>query len=306
MAVKSSPSISLIGSGKVGSALTLALYQKGYRVLSIINRTGKSALALAGKVKCKKVSTHIGDIDASSEIILVAVPDDELGRVAGDLAKASQLKFKKLFAAHTSGAYSSEVFASLQRKGSLIASLHPVQTFPQGGKPVKLRGIYFGIEGPPEAAAQAERIVHDLEAHAVNVPKELKPLYHVACVFASSYMIAILNGIAVLAKLSQLKASWMEVFGPLMTSAMENAIKTSAANALTGPVVRNDTSTISLHLDVLARYAPQFLPMYSVAGIDVARTATEHGKLSKQEYQNIVTLFRTFIKSYPGTKKNKQ
>jgi predicted short-subunit dehydrogenase-like oxidoreductase (DUF2520 family) len=305
MAAKSSPKISLIGSGKVGSTLTLALYQKGYRVVSIINRTGKPALALATKVKCKKVSTHIGDVDTSSEIILIAVPDGELEGIARELSTVKHLKFKKLFVAHTSGAYSSDVLTGLQKKGSLIASMHPVQTFPQGAKPVKLRGIYFGIEGSPASLAKAEHIVHDIEARAVNVPKELKPLYHVACVFASSYMISIFNCIAELTKLSQLKASWMEVFGPLMTSAMENTIKTSAANALTGPVVRNDTSTISLHLNMLAQHAPQFLPIYCVAGIDVARTAAEHGKLSKQEYQNIVTLFRTFIKSYPEIKKNK-
>jgi predicted short-subunit dehydrogenase-like oxidoreductase (DUF2520 family) len=87
-----------------------------------------------------------------------------------------------------------------------------------------------------------------------------------------------------------------------MTSAMENAIKSSAANALTGPVMRGDTETISMHLRALAQHAPRFLPMYSVAGIEVGRLAAEHGKLTKQEYENIVTLFRQFIKSYPETK----
>ncbi len=303
MAAKSLPKISLIGSGKVGTSLARALHEKGYPIISIINRTGTSAIALAKIVKCKKVSTYVNDVDKTSDIILIAVSDDALQHVAEELSKVKLLQFKKLFIVHTSGVHSSDVLRSAQRKHALTASIHPIQTFPEGRKSVSLRGIYFGIEGSPDALKKAELLVNSLDAHTVTISAELKPLYHIACVFSSSYLVAVINGISGIASTLKLKASWTEVFGPLMTSAMENTIKTSAANAITGPVIRGDMSTLSLHLTTLARTAPQFLPMYSVAGIEVARIATEHGKMSRQDYQNIITLFKQFIKSYPEPKK---
>lgn len=303
---KSSGNISLIGAGSVGSALALALYEKGYRIGSIINRSGPPAVALARKVSCKRVSTSVGDVDRSSDILLIAVPDTALASVAAELSGIKRLKWSNRFIAHTSGAFTSDVFSTLRRKGALAASLHPVQTFPRKRSRVKLRGIFFGIEGSPDALQKAEHLVHDLEAHAVTIAKELKPLYHIACVFASSYLVSILNCVAELSHELHLKASWTEVFGPLMTSATENTITSSPADALTGPVLRGDLTTLSLHLTTLASYAPQFLPLYSVAAIDVARTAATHGRLGSEEYKNIVTLFKTFIRSYPVTTTKKQ
>ncbi|HEV8539322.1 MAG TPA: Rossmann-like and DUF2520 domain-containing protein [Bacteroidota bacterium] len=305
MAARSIPKVSLIGSGKVGSSLARALFEKGYPIVSIINRTGPPAIRLAGAVKCKRVSTHIDNIHASTDIIIIAVTDDSLQNVADELSKTKRLSLKNILVAHTSGAHASSVLSALRRKGALTASMHPIQSFPEGRKQAKLRGIFFGVEGAPEALIQVERLVQDVGARMVTIPPELKPLYHIACVFASSYMVALLNAIGEMAALLNIRASWTEVFGPLMTAATENTIKTSAWNALTGPIIRRDSTTISLHLKTLAAIAPQFLPLYCVAGIEVARVATEHGKMTKAEYQDIVSLFRQFLKSYPDSKKSK-
>lgn len=304
MATRSLPNISLIGSGKVGSSLALALFERGYPIVSIINRTGTSAIALAKAVKCKRVSTHLDSLHATTDIVLIAVSDDALKNVADELAAATQLKFLKLLIVHTSGVYASDVLSAVEGKGALTASMHPIQTFPEGRRPPKLRGIYFGVEGVPEAIKCVERLVNDLEAKIVAIPIELKPLYHIACVFASSYMVALLNGISDLAALLKLGASWTEIFGPLMTAATENTIKTSAPNALTGPVLRGDTATISLHLKTLAEFAPQLLPFYCATGVEVSRIATQHRRITKEEYQNIIALFKQFLTSYPEPIKN--
>ena len=306
MSKRTLPKISFIGSGSVGTALASAFHDKGYSILSVINRSGKSAIALARSVKCKKASTLVSDINPKSDMIFITVPDHALKEVVLQLSKLPKLKWNHIFVAHTSGAYSSEILSPLEKKGALVASLHPIQTFPRTGKLPKLRGIYFGIEGSPQAAAQAEELVHTLQAHSLVIPAEKKPLYHIACVFASGYLVTILNAIDMLSKHLQMKASWTEVFGPLMTASTENAIKTSAANALTGPVMRYEVSTLTLHLETLQTYAPQFLPLYTVAGIEMARVAVENGKLSRASYQEILTLFKDFIKMQPNKKSSKE
>ena len=168
-----------------------------------------------------------------------------------------------------------------------------------------LKNIYYGIDGEPQAIVQAERLVNDLGGKSVIIEKELKPLYHILCVFSSSYMMILLNTISELAKQLNLKASWTEVFGPLMTSSMENTIKHSSGNVLTGPIVRGDFDTIEVHLKTLSHYAPEFLPLYTVGGIEIARVAKRGGKIDQENFENVVAQFKKFIKSTSFTKTSK-
>ncbi len=297
------PKVSIIGAGVVGSALTMALFDKGYPIASIISRTGSKALALSKAVKCKRISSQISDIATDSEIILITVSDNAIAYSARKLTAIKKISFKKLFVAHCSGAYSSTVLLPLKKLGTAVASIHPVQTFPHNQSKqklkTKLRGIYYGIEGDALAVRKAENLVLDIGGKAVVISAELKPLYHIASVFASNYMMAFLNAVSELSEKLQLTASWTEVFGPLMTTSMENSIKHSAAQSLTGPIMRGDYATIDLHLTTLSKLAPHLLPLYTIAGIEVARIAKEHGKLDQKEFQQLVQRFKQFIASLP-------
>jgi predicted short-subunit dehydrogenase-like oxidoreductase (DUF2520 family) len=296
---KRKPRLSIIGAGCVGSVLTLALHDRGYAVVSVISRTGKDAITLARKVRCQRASTEIIDLDPSTEMLLIAVDDDGLVEVAA--AAAKRLAGKKLLVLHSSGVHSSAALAPFRRKGAAVASFHPVQTFPRTQRPekhrAKLKGIFYGIEGNDAGVERAASIAEELGGHSILIPEELKPLYHVTCVFASNALAALLGAVGELSATLQLKASWMEVFGPLMTATMENVIRDP--KALTGPVIRGDLSTIDRHLDALTRRAPQFLPLYTVTGIELARAARRAGMTSPEEYDRIVARFRSFIKTMP-------
>ncbi len=293
------PKVSVIGAGIVGSTIAIALFDKGYPIVSIIDRIGGSAIGLARSVKCKKASTQITDIAPNSNIILIAVSDDAIETVALQLLKVKINNFKKLLVIHCSGVHSADILQPIKKKGASTASMHPIQTFPasqRGGKLLsKLKGIYYGIDGDPEAIQIVEKIAQDLGGKSVVIQKELKPLYHIACVFASNYMTMFLNVVNDLARTLNLKASWTEVFGPLMTTTMENVVKGSPPSALTGPIVRNDISTVELHLKILLQYTPQFLPLYTIGGIEIARIAKENRIISQENFDEIVTKFRKFI-----------
>lgn len=295
------PKVSIIGGGVVGSILGSALFDKGYRFASIIDSNGSKALSLARSLKCDKAGIVIDDVALSSEIILITVNDSAISTIAGELAKYKKLYHKKLLIVQCSGAYSADILDPLRKKGSITASMHPLQTFPSyqsySRMKSKLKGMYYGIDGSPEAIKKVEQIVQTLEGKSIVIPAGLKPLYHVACVFASNYMTAFLNTISELTVQLKLKGSWMEIFGPLMTTTMENVIKTSAPKALTGPIVRSDLPTLDLHLKTLLEHAPQFLPLYTVGGIEVARIAKENGRITQEDFNKIILKFRKFIQS---------
>ncbi|MDI6765281.1 MAG: DUF2520 domain-containing protein [Bacteroidota bacterium] len=295
------PKVSIIGAGVVGTVIASTLFHKGYQFVSIIDKNGSKALSLAHAVKCDKAGVTLADLATSSDIIFITVNDSSIKQVAADLAKQKKLNYKKMLILHCSGVLSSEVLAPLEKKGALIGGMHPIQSFPLFQNTVKvksyLKGIYYGIDGSLEATKEIQQLVENLEGKAIIIQKELKPLYHVVCVFASNYMTVFLNAIEELTRTLHLNASWTEVFGPLMTSTMENVVKTSAHKALTGPIMRGDFETIDLHLKTLNEYAPQFLSIYTIGGIEAARIAKEEGKLSDENFNEIIRKFRTFIKT---------
>jgi predicted short-subunit dehydrogenase-like oxidoreductase (DUF2520 family) len=172
MGTRTSPKASIIGSGRVGSAIGMALHERGYPITSIINRSGASALALAKAVHCKTVSTQVSDIDPASEIVLIAVSDNALESTVDALLTVRKLSWKKLFVAHVSGAASSRILGPLEKRGVIIASMHPIQTFPKSKKRTSVRGLlrYRRIRGEDRKGRRISAIL----ARSIIVPK---PLY---------------------------------------------------------------------------------------------------------------------------------
>jgi predicted short-subunit dehydrogenase-like oxidoreductase (DUF2520 family) len=292
--------VSLIGTGSVGSTLGLLLFKKGFTIVSLVNRSAKRALALARKVQCKKVSTSVADVAPDTELLIFAVPDDALPTVVAQTAK--QARLRKPLVLHTSGVHSIDVLKPFARKGCLIGSLHPIQSFPLSQSPKELlnnvKGIHFGIEGEGKVLNHIQHLVHTLGGRSVCVPGGMKPLYHAMCVFASNYVVPVLNAVSETALPLDLGSMWKEIVLPLFTTTVENAMKTSPALALTGPIVRNDFHAVAQHLDALQKFAPQLIPLYTVLGIETARIARQNGRLTSKQFTEVVGLMRTWIKKF--------
>lgn len=295
------PRVTLIGAGKVGTVLGAALHAEGYRIVTVISRHAEKAVRTARTLECPKASTNIADISAKSELILMAVPDSVLPSVAESLSKRRKLAFDSILAVHTSGVVSSAVLDPLRLKGASSGSIHPIMTFPEQ-RPLhhsvaQLKHIFFGIEGEPSTLPALAELVGNLGSRSIVIPAEMKPLYHTLCVFASGYLMVFLNAISELSGTLRLGDRWTEVFGPLMTASMENSIKLSAPEALTGPILREDLPTLQLHLSALRQSAPHLISLYTVAGIEFARIARNHSKITESNYQNVLSLFKKFIGS---------
>jgi predicted short-subunit dehydrogenase-like oxidoreductase (DUF2520 family) len=295
------PKLSIIGAGSVGSSLGVALSEKGYKIIGIIDINGNKALKLSKIINCTKVGVMPTDIPSTSDIVLITVNDNQISSVASELAKLKNLYFRKMLFIHCSGVYAADVLEPLRKKGALIGAMHPIHTFPPNHNPAKnkskFRGMHFGIDGSEESIKWIEQIIKMLDGKALVIPKDLKPLYHIACVFASNYEMIFLNAVDELAQKLNLPVSWMEAFGPLITESMQNMMKNGIGKSLTGPIVRGDNETVEIHLKALDKQAPYLLPLYTVGGIEAARVAKNNSRISDEDFTEIILKFRKFIQS---------
>jgi len=270
--VKFSLPITLIGAGAVGRSIALALFCRGVKLSGIYSRNGRTAKNLAKKTGAKNFGrlTILNNVEG---VILIAVPDGSIPDVAVELVK-KQRSFNNVIVMHTSGALASDELSLLKKKGAAIGSLHPLQTFPRKGIS-SFDNIWCAIEGDPPAVKAAKRLAAVLESHSFVISKEAKVLYHTAGVFASNYVITLLSIVDQIAREAQLpgKKIW-DIYRPLITTSIANAIAQSPAEALTGPIARGDVETVTKHLQALStKKLNHLVPLYAALGIETARLA---------------------------------
>jgi predicted short-subunit dehydrogenase-like oxidoreductase (DUF2520 family) len=284
----SKPVLSFIGAGSVGVALATALHRRKYPIASIISSHIASSKRLASRVNAPVASVCLADLSASSQVVFITTPDQQIEETARSLATLAQLDFPTTIFVHASGALESSVLAPLAEKGGHILALHPIQLFPRGTAPRHLAGklsrIYYGLEGDEVGIATGKVLVKDLGGKVLLIPRELKPIYHVACVIASNYLVALMSLLEeVSGKLELKEAGFLEVFGPLIGSTLNAVRASSPRQALTGPIERGDVKTVRLHLRELNRSLPYLIPFYTVMGMETIRLAIKKGSLSTKQ-----------------------
>lgn len=283
------PTVSFVGAGKVATTLAVLLARRGYTIASIVSRSGSSARSLARRVRCPRYSASVADLPPESQFVLVAVPDDALRAVGAAIARLPDLPFSRLTIAHTSGVVTSDVFRPLKDKGSAVFSLHPIQLFsPAVSLDRQMRimdGITYGYEGPARTRRFARRIVRDLHGRFLEIPKQEKILYHVACVLASNYVVGLLGASEQLMR--SVNAEGMRALKPLVEASVQNAFDGGAARALTGPIARGDVRTIDLHLGELKRRKKDVAALYRSVGQYALLMLRRHGRASGMRFDRL-------------------
>ncbi len=261
--------VSLIGAGNVGTALAVRLHKSGYQIVSVVSRTRTSAQRCARLVQCADYSNSLTDVK-DADLFIIAVSDDKIESVALELGRNKHLDFRRTIVAHTSGVHTSDKLTALKNRGARVCSLHPIQSFPNGvsvADQVKaLDGISYGFEGPRPLVPAMKRIVHDLRGKLVVVPKDEKILYHIACVVASNYIVAMLGAAEGLFPGGSKKRAVVHL-ARLAESSLANALRSSPSRALTGPVARGSLEVVQRHLRELKRRRKDLLPFYKALGV---------------------------------------
>ena len=150
-------SIRIVGQGRVGTAFSARLRERGHRL-----------------------------VDNDAELVLLCVPDSAIADVARSIEVGPWI-------AHTSGGASlTALTPHIKRFG-----LHPLQSIVLGRGPEQLDGAWGAVTGESEAAtARADWLARELGLRPFPIRDDLRALYHAGAATASNYLVTV-HGAAV-------------------------------------------------------------------------------------------------------------
>lgn len=240
--------IGVIGAGRVGAVLGAALRAEGHAI------TGAYAVSDDSRERARQLLPGVPLLDVPalverSEMLILAVPDDQLAPLAAGIAATGMVPGGQLVM-HTSGRYGIEVLAPLAQAGCATLALHPAMTFTGTQADLaRLIGCPMGITATPELLPIAAALAVELGGDAVVVAEGDRPLYHAALAHAANHLVVLVDQ-----SRDALSRLGIEDPGaylrPLLEAALDESLR-HGDKALTGPVMRGDAGTVTAHLGAL-------------------------------------------------------
>jgi predicted short-subunit dehydrogenase-like oxidoreductase (DUF2520 family) len=243
--------IIIIGAGKISWSLVPSLIHAGYKIISVISRDKKAAKELAVNFDIKNYSDDPKTIISKKGIFILAVPDNKIKPVADKLAKLS-FNFRNSLFIHLSGSQDISLLNNLRKKGTQTASFHIMQTFPSK-KTSAIKNSFSAIETKSEnASVYLFKLAENLELYPFRLNSRDKVIYHLAGVYASNFINAVLYQSQKLSEMLNLKKyNFNDIFAPLFFSTILNIKKSGPVMALSGPVERGDPVTVRKHISAI-------------------------------------------------------
>ncbi len=240
-------SISIVGIGRVGGALALALSRAGYTIENLVYRDAATARAISGQIPQAHLSSFKSFPRIHSGVVLLTTADQDIPAAAAELANYVD---KGCVVLHASGSLSSDVLSDLVAVGCSTGSMHPLVSIsdPVSGS-TNFSNAFFCIEGDADALDAARSIVESLGATPFSIATRHKPLYHAAAVTACGHLVALIDiAIEMLSKCGVEADSAKQILFPLVESTIENLKTQSTSRALTGSFARADAAAFERHM----------------------------------------------------------
>ena len=239
-------SVRIIGGGRAGGAMAVALSEVGWRVHPVLGRSATAA--------------EVAGAGVDADLVLIATPDAAVPDVAAAIEPSVTA-----VVAHLAGSLGLDAVAMHPRPGAL----HPLVALPDAAVGARrLRGGgWFAVAGDP-LVGQA---VADLGGRAFEVADADRAAYHAAAVVASNHLVALLGQAERIASGAGVPFAALI---DLVRATVDNVDELGPAAALTGPAARGDTGTIRRHLEAIA---PAERPAYEALSQQARRLAGLEG-----------------------------
>jgi predicted short-subunit dehydrogenase-like oxidoreductase (DUF2520 family) len=281
--------VGVVGIGRVGVALAVALARAGHKVVAVSGVSDASRRRAADRLPNVEV-LPADDVVRRADLVLLTVPDDALAGLVEGLASVGAFRPGQLVV-HTSGLHGLDVLRPAMDNGALPLALHPAMTFAGGAEDVeRLAGTSFAVTAPEPLQAVGEALVIEMGGEPVRLPDEARPLYHAALAWGANYLVTLVT-----TAMDLLKATGAErpelLLAPLLGAALDNALRRGDA-ALTGPVSRGDAGTVTAHLDALRQSAPEVVPAYVALARLTADRALRDGRLDPHAAEALLDALR--------------
>jgi predicted short-subunit dehydrogenase-like oxidoreductase (DUF2520 family) len=262
--------IVLVGPGRAGTGLGIAMQRAGHDVVAVAGRDPGRTAAVARRLDA--LSVAIGEPLPAADLVVIAVRDDAIAEVAASLADAVD---ETGGVVHLSGATSVASLDPITDRGIATGSFHPLQTLPspEAGAE-RIDGAWVAITAVEPLRSRLHDLATSIGARPFDLDDDRKALYHAAASAAANFPVAAL-GVA-----HDLFASAgvpFEAARPLVEAAVSNAFAHGPRAALTGPIARGDRDTVAAQLEAVTADGqwPDAFRALAAAVADYAGTAGE-------------------------------
>lgn len=235
------PSVVVVGAGRLGGALALALAAKRWpvRVLARSEESRRRVLALGLKPATES------DV-AWARVCLLCVPDKAVPSVARELAprlaRGSAL-------VHCAGALPLEALGP--PRGRVLGSFHPLVAVSDPRD--SLAGNSVAISTRSRWLREVlERMAKDSGLRALRVPEKHRAAYHAGAVLSAGGVVAALSAAVEAFRTAGIsEEDALAALLPLTRSALRGVEARGLAAGYTGPIARGDSGVVATHLAAL-------------------------------------------------------
>jgi predicted short-subunit dehydrogenase-like oxidoreductase (DUF2520 family) len=211
--------VGIIGAGRVGPVLGAALAGAGHAIVGISAVSEESrdrAEALLPGVPI----LEIPQIVERSELVIIAVPEAELESLVSGLATAGLWQAGQLVL-HTAAAFGTNVLAPARAAGAIPLAVHPLMAFTGTSLDlVRLQETYCAVTAPGAVQPIGQAI-----------DEKDRPAYAEAVTTATGFSASIVSQATGLLAGIGIESPGL-VLGPLVRSAVENALSTAGPGTI--------------------------------------------------------------------------
>lgn len=212
--------IAVIGQGRVGTHLCVALMESGVEVISVNSRT-------------------LEELPPDADLFIIAVSDSAIEQVAARLPTLTGI------VVHTSGSVLMDALAPYAENYGVF---YPLQTFTKGAT-LDYGAIPVFIEANNASAEERLRQAAVLFTnHVYHADSDRRAKLHIASVFACNYANLMWN---IADNLLRDEGLSLEILQPLIEASTAKLRHLSPAEAQTGPAVRGDRGVVEKHIEAL-------------------------------------------------------
>jgi predicted short-subunit dehydrogenase-like oxidoreductase (DUF2520 family) len=240
--------ITLIGSGRIATAMGKGFYQKDCQIVQVFSRSINQAKELAIHLEAEPIDSlkHLSD---QTDLVLLAVSDQAITEVA------DQLPWNSKPVIHCSGSQPSSLLCNFPLHGVM----YPPQTFSIGHE-VDLWNTPFFLEASSQKLfIELSALVSRISSKVYEANSETRLSIHLAAVFANNFTNHLYQIAAELLQKHQLP---LDILFPIMQETIDKLRLMSPSEAQTGPATRNDMHVLESHLNIL-KDLPDYSKIYS-------------------------------------------
>jgi predicted short-subunit dehydrogenase-like oxidoreductase (DUF2520 family) len=243
--------IALVGPGRAGQSIAIAANGAGHDVVAVAARDIERAAAVARRFDA--LSLAIGEPVPPVDLIVIAVGDNAIGAVAGEIAPVARNAAAS--AIHLSGATPVSALDPFGDHGVAIGSFHPLQTMPTpelGAR--RLAGAWVAVTADEPLRSTLHEFAYTIGLKPFDLLDDDRAGYHAAAAAAANFPVAAL---AIAERLFEAKSVPFDAARPLVEAIVANTFESGPATSLTGPIARGDTATVTAQIKAVRETAPE-------------------------------------------------